>query len=55
MHTIISKPAVQYGSVTWVLREEDKRRIEIFDMRFLWPLLDISLRSKVRITDTKNN
>jgi hypothetical protein len=27
LHNIISKPALQYGSETWLLREEDKTRI----------------------------
>jgi hypothetical protein len=34
-------------------QEKKTKRIEALDMRFLWPLLDISLRSKVRSTDTR--
>jgi hypothetical protein len=35
LHNIILKPALQYGSETWVLRAEGKRRIETSEMRFL--------------------
>jgi hypothetical protein len=46
LHNIISKPALQYGSETWVLRAEDKRRIETSEMRFLRSVLGVSLRDK---------
>jgi hypothetical protein len=48
VHNIISKPALQYGSETWVLRTEDKRRIETSDMKFLRSVLGVSLRYKIR-------
>jgi hypothetical protein len=48
LHNIISKPALQYGSETWVLREEDKRRIETSEMRFLRSVLGVSQRDKIR-------
>jgi hypothetical protein len=48
LHNIISKPALQYGSETWVLSAEDKRRIETPEMRFLRSVLDVSLRDKIR-------
>jgi hypothetical protein len=48
LHNIISKPALQYGSETCVLREEDKRGIEISEMRFLKSLFVVSLRDKMR-------
>lgn len=28
LHNIISKPTIKYGSETWVLRAEDRRRLE---------------------------
>jgi hypothetical protein len=48
LHNIISKPALQYGSEIWVLRAEDKRRIETSEMRFLRSVLVVSLRDKIR-------
>jgi hypothetical protein len=48
LHNIISKPALQYGSETWILRAEDKRRIETSEMRFLRSVLGVSLRDKIR-------
>jgi hypothetical protein len=48
LHHIISKPALQYGSETWVLRAEDQRRTETSDMRFLRSVLGVSLRDKIR-------
>jgi hypothetical protein len=47
LHDIISKPALQYGSETCVLRAEDKRRIETSEMRFLRFVLGVSLRDKI--------
>jgi hypothetical protein len=48
LHNIISEPALQYGSETWVLRAEDKRRIETSEIRFLRSVLGVSLRDKIR-------
>jgi hypothetical protein len=45
MNNIIAKPAVQYGSETWVVREEGNGRIES-ETRFLRPLLGILLMKK---------
>jgi hypothetical protein len=28
LHNIVSKSALQFGSETWILRKEDKRRLE---------------------------
>jgi hypothetical protein len=53
LHNIISKPALQYGSETWVLRAEDKRRIETSEMRFLRSVLGVSLRYKIRCKNVR--
>jgi hypothetical protein len=53
LHNIISKPALQSGSETWVLRAEDKRRIETSQMRFLRSVLGVSRRDKVRIENAR--
>jgi hypothetical protein len=37
----------------WVLRDENKGRTEASEMRFLWPVLDISLRDKMGSTDIR--
>jgi hypothetical protein len=42
MHNIIVTPALRYGSETWALGEENKRRIEASEMRFLRLLLGVS-------------
>jgi hypothetical protein len=52
-HNIISKPVLQYGSETWVLRVADKRRIETSEMRFLRSVLGVSLRDKIRSEDER--
>jgi hypothetical protein len=48
LRNIISKPALQSGSETWVIRAEDKRRIETSEMGFLRSVLGVSLRDKIR-------
>lgn len=48
LHNVISKPTLLYGSETWVLRAADKRRIETAEMRFLRPLLGLSLRDQIK-------
>jgi hypothetical protein len=53
LHNIISKPALQYGSETWVLGAENKRRIETSEMRFLRSVLGVSLRDKMRSEDVR--
>jgi hypothetical protein len=53
LHNIISKPTLQYGSKMWVLRAEDKRRIETSEMRFLKSVLGVSLRDKIRSADVR--
>jgi hypothetical protein len=47
LHNIISKPALQYGSETWELREEDKRGTETSEMRFLRSVLGEDIRKQL--------
>jgi hypothetical protein len=54
-HNVIVKPALQCCNETWVLEEEDKRKREASEMRFLRPPLGISLGDKIGSTDIKNN
>jgi hypothetical protein len=35
MHNVLSKPAMMYGSETWILRSQDCGRLETSQMRFL--------------------
>jgi hypothetical protein len=44
MCNVIPKRALQSVSETWVLREQDKVRMEASETRFLRPLAGISLR-----------
>jgi hypothetical protein len=53
MHIVIVKPALQCGNATWVLREDDKRTMEITEMRFLRPRLNISQGDKIASTVIK--
>jgi hypothetical protein len=53
LHNIISKPALQYGSETWGLRAEGKRRIETSEIRFLRSVLGVSLRDTIRSEDAR--
>jgi hypothetical protein len=56
LHNIISKPALQYGSETWVLRvlrAADKRRIETSKIKFLRSVLGVSLRDKITSEDER--
>jgi hypothetical protein len=52
MHNVV-KPALQCGNETWVLREDDKRKREESEMRFLRLLLCTSLGDKIGSTDIK--
>jgi hypothetical protein len=49
----ISKPALQCGSETWVLRAEDKNRTETSEIRFLRSVLGVLLRHKIRSEDVR--
>lgn len=53
MHNIISKPALRYGSETWVLRQQDRKRIEASEMRFLRHTLGVTLRDRMRSEDIR--
>lgn len=48
MYNIISKPALMYGSETWVLTAQEKRRLEASQMRFMRSLLGVTLRDRIR-------
>jgi hypothetical protein len=47
------KPTSEYGSEMWVLGEEGKMGIEASEVRYLQPLLGVSLRDKIRGIDIK--
>jgi hypothetical protein len=53
LHNIILKPALQYGSETFVSRAEDKTRIETSEISFLRCMLGVSLRNKIRSEDVR--
>jgi hypothetical protein len=44
MHNVLSKPAMMYGSETWILRSQDCRRIETSHMRFLRAVAGVTFR-----------
>jgi hypothetical protein len=43
-----SKPAIRYGSETWVLGAQNNQRIETFQMTFLRSILGITVKNKIR-------
>jgi hypothetical protein len=53
MHNVLSKPAMMYGSETWILRPQDCRRIETSQMRFLRTVAGVTLRDRIRSEDVK--
>jgi hypothetical protein len=55
MNNMIAKPAPQYGSGVWVLREDDNKGIEASAERFLRPLLGVSLGDEIRSTDIRKS
>jgi hypothetical protein len=53
MHSVLSKPAMTYGSETWVLRSQDCKRIETSQMKFLRAVAGVTLRDKIRSADVR--
>jgi hypothetical protein len=53
MHNVLRKPAMMYGSDTWVLRSQDCRVIETSQMRFLRAVAGVTLRDRVRSEDVR--
>ena len=47
-HNIVSKPVHLYGSECWTLRQRDKSRIKILQMRFLRSLNGVTLRERIK-------
>jgi hypothetical protein len=47
LHNTVSKSALQFGSKTWILRNEDKRQLEVSHMRFLRPLTEVTGRDRL--------
>jgi hypothetical protein len=47
LHNIVTKSALHFGSETWILRKEDKRRLEASHMRFLRPLTGVTRRDRL--------
>jgi hypothetical protein len=44
LHNITSKPALKYGSETWVMNKRDTQRLEAAQMRSLRPLLGYNIQ-----------
>jgi hypothetical protein len=51
LHNIVSKSPLHFGGETWILRKEDKRRLEASHMRFLRPITGVNGRD--RLTNEK--
>jgi hypothetical protein len=47
LHNIVSKSTLHFGSETWILRKEDKRRLETSHMRFLRPIIGVTRRDRL--------
>jgi hypothetical protein len=54
LHNIVSKSALQFGSKTWILRKEDKRRLEVSHMRFLRPIIGVTRRDRLSNEEIRN-
>jgi hypothetical protein len=50
-YNFIPKLPLQYGSETWAQGEEGKRKMEASQVKFLRPLLCVSLRKEIRSKD----
>jgi hypothetical protein len=53
MHNVLKKPAMMYGSETWILRSQDCRRIETSQMRFLRAVAGVTLRDRISSEDVR--
>jgi hypothetical protein len=53
MHNMLSKPATMYGSEKWILRSQDCRRIETYQMRFLRAVAGGTLKDRTRSEDVR--
>jgi hypothetical protein len=53
LHNITSKPALTYGSETWVMNKRDTQRLEAAQMRFLRPLLGYKRLDRQRNEDIR--
>jgi hypothetical protein len=52
MHNVLSKPAMMYGSETWILkRSQNRRRTETSQMKFLRAVAEVTLRDRIRSED----
>jgi hypothetical protein len=53
MYNVLSKPAMMYGSETWIWRSQNCRRIETSQMRFLRAAAGVTLRDRIRSEDVR--
>jgi hypothetical protein len=52
-HNVLSKPAMMHGSEPWILRSQDRKRIETSQMRFLKAVAGVTLRDRIRSEDVR--
>ena len=53
-HNVLSKPALLYGSETWTIRAQDRKRIETAQMRFLRSVEKVTLRDKKKSSEIRD-
>ena len=53
LYNVVSKPALRYGSETWTMRSQDKRRLEAAQMYFMRSLVGKTRRDRVRNQDVR--
>jgi hypothetical protein len=54
LHNPVSKSALHFGSETWILKKEDKRRLEASRMRFIRPIIGVTGRDTLTNEEIKN-
>jgi hypothetical protein len=53
IHNITAKAALKFGSKAWVLNKRDEQRLEAVKMKFLRPLLGITVLERERNQSAK--
>jgi hypothetical protein len=54
LHNITSKASLCYGSEDWILYKRDAQKLEAAQMRFLRPLLGLTILDRQRNPDIRN-
>jgi hypothetical protein len=53
-HNVITKPALLYGSECWTLRQKNRNKIKISQMKFGRSFTGVNLRDRIKSEDLRN-